>query len=179
MSSNVDLTSEQFREFNDTELTPEPVSPNVLYPNVGHSSADGFGIAQNAEEGEVADVNEVAPGVENSDQREVPVQSDIDDAETGENFDEEAPKVDRSNRENSFFAFFRREMHTPNFRMTIHVTIQALYLALLLLMIWNPTEEKIAMDAKKSLFLHRIVLVVTAIFLIEGTLDFIMDPGAY
>ena len=88
-------------------------------------------------------------------------------------FDAETPKVDKSKKENGFFAFFRREMHTPNFRMTIHVTIQALYLALLLLMIWNPTEEKIAMDAKKSLFLHRIVLVVTAIFLIEGTLDFI------
>jgi hypothetical protein len=87
--------------------------------------------------------------------------------------DEETPKVDKGNKENGFFAFFRREMHTPNFRMTIHVTIQVLYLALLLLMIWNPTEEKVAKDAKKSLFLHRIVLVVTAIFLIEGTLDFI------
>ena len=88
---------------------------------------------------------------------------------------EETPKVDRSSRENRFFAFFRREMHTPNFRLTSHVTIQVLYMLTLLLMIWNPTQEGIETDAKKSLFLHRIVLVVTAVFLIEGTVDFIMS----
>ena len=90
----MDLTSE-IREFNDTELTLEPVSPNVLCPNVGHSSADGFGVAQNADDGESVDVNEVAPSVDNSGQGGVPVQSDGDDAgEADENFDdEEAPKI--------------------------------------------------------------------------------------
>ena len=92
---------------------------------------------------------------------------------TNGTLDEE--KVDRSSGENSFFAFFRREMHTPNFRMTIHVTVQVLYLTLLLLMIWNPTEEEIHEEKMKSLFLYYIVLVVTAIFLLEGTIDFFMS----
>ena len=73
--------------------------------------------------------------------------------------------------ENSFFAFFRREMHTPNFRMVIHVTIQVLYMLALLIMIWNPTEK----DKKKVLTIHKIVLGVTATLLIDGIIDFIKN----
>ena len=88
--------------------------------------------------------------------------------------DEETTNGDNGRRENGFFAFFRREMHTPNFRMTIHVTIQVLYMLLLLVMIWNPTEEFSTDEegSKKDLTFHWIVLVVTAIFVLEGIIDF-------
>jgi len=67
-------------------------------------------------------------------------------------------------------------MHTPNFRMTIHVTIQVLYMLLLLIMIWNPTEEFSSDEgSKKDLTFHWIVLAVTTILLLEGCIDFYMN----
>merc|ERR1719500_1073973 len=91
--------------------------------------------------------------------------------------DEETTKVDNDRSENGFFAFFRREMHTPNFRMTIHVTIQVLYMLLLLIMIWNPTEEFSTDEGskKKHVILYWIVLAVTAILFLEGIIDFCMN----
>ena len=86
--------------------------------------------------------------------------------------DEETTNGDSGPRENGFFAFFRREMHTPNFRMTIHVTIQVLYMLLLLFMVWNPVDEN---SKEKDLTFHWIVLVVTVILLLEGFVDFYMN----
>ena len=87
--------------------------------------------------------------------------------------DEETTKVDNGRSENAFFAFFRREMHTPNFRMTIHVTIQVVYMLLLLIMIWNPIVE--FSTSKKDLNFHWIVLVLTVVLLLEGFVDFYMN----
>ena len=89
---------------------------------------------------------------------------------------EETTKGDNGRSDNAFFAFFRREMHTPNFRMTIHVTIQVLYMLLLLIMIWNPTEEFSDEGSKKKhVVLYWIVLAVTSILFLEGIIDFCMN----
>ena len=81
----------------------------------------------------------------------------------------------KSSKVKKIFSFFRKKIHTPNFRMTVYLTIQVLYLTTMLLMMWNPTNDptKNRKDGNTEVHLfHYIVLVVTAIFLIEGIVDF-------
>ena len=42
--------------------------------------------------------------------------------------------------ENWIFSHFRSRMHTPFFRMVVHAAIQLLYLALLVVLVWNPVK---------------------------------------
>ena len=79
--------------------------------------------------------------------------------------------------ENPFFAFFRRNMHTPNFRLANYVIIQVVYLTTLLLMMWNPLNKDTEnLEGCKEVHLfHYIVLVVTAILVLEETVDFVLN----
>ena len=80
----------------------------------------------------------------------------------------------RSSKVKEVFTFFREKMHTPDFRMTVYMAIQVLYLVALIFMMWNPTNDSTqsSNDCKEVHVFHYIVLVVTAIFVIEETLDF-------
>ena len=63
--------------------------------------------------------------------------------------------------------------------MTVYLTIQVLYLTTLLLMMWNPTNDGTQNpngSAKEVHVFHYIVLIVTAIFVIEESLDFCINP---
>ena len=83
----------------------------------------------------------------------------------------------RSSKVKDFFSFFREKMHTPDFRMTVFVTIQFLYLTTLLLMMWNPINDGTTNTngCHEVHAFHYIVLVVTAIFVIEDSLDFYIN----
>ena len=79
--------------------------------------------------------------------------------------------------ENPFFAFFRRNMHTPNFRLANYLNIQVVYLTTLLLMMWNPLNKDTEnlKGCKEVHLFHYIVLVVTAILVLEETVDFVLN----
>ena len=84
----------------------------------------------------------------------------------------------RSSKVKEIFSFFRGKMHTPYFRMTTYLTIQVLYLTTLILMMWNPTNDGTQNPSGSPTevhVFHYIVLVVTAIFVIEESLDFYIN----
>ena len=80
----------------------------------------------------------------------------------------------RSSKVNEIFSFFRGKMHTPDFRMTVYMAIQVLYLMTLIFMMWNPTNDgRVNTNHCEEVHVfHYIVLVVTAILVIEEILDF-------
>ena len=80
----------------------------------------------------------------------------------------------RSSKVNEIFSFFRGKMHTPDFRMTVYMAIQVLYMITLIFMMWNPTNNGTVNSnhCKEVHVFHYIVLVVTAILVIEESLDF-------
>ena len=83
----------------------------------------------------------------------------------------------RSSKVKEIFSFFRGKMHTPDFRMTVYLTVQVLYLTALIFMMWNPTNDGTQSQngCQELHVFHYIVLVVTAIFLVEETLDFYIN----
>ena len=71
-----------------------------------------------------------------------------------------------------FFAYFRARIHTPVFRKIVHCTIQLTYLILLVVMVWNPIEEK---DVPEPHIFHYLAAIITGIFLLEDGMDFYMN----
>ena len=49
-------------------------------------------------------------------------------------------RMDGDHQENWIFSHFRSRMHTPFFRMVVHAAIQLLYLALLVVLVWDPVK---------------------------------------
>ena len=72
-------------------------------------------------------------------------------------------ETDVETRSSRFFKFFQARIHTPVYRQIVHCTIQLIYLVLLVVMVWNPIEEKDNPAAHKF---HYIVVVFTGIFLL-------------
>ena len=81
-------------------------------------------------------------------------------------------ETDVESRSSRFFTFFQAQIHTPVYRQIIHCTIQLIYLILLVVMVWNPIEEK---DVPEPHIFHYLAAIITGIFLLEDGMDFYMN----
>ena len=98
---------------------------------------------------------------------------DEEEAQTSANGAMKTNTGDRT-KSTRLFTFFRAQIHTPIFRKIVYCTIQLVYLILLVVMVWNPIEEKEDLEHEVHWF-HYIVVIITGIFIIEEGLDFCLN----